>query len=119
MSEMFPNLSARFPAGNCRTWLIDKRISLSSLLTCLESCDITIEEYKRYRENIASETVSRKSYDDLTREYEQRVPKEAYDRMAVKVGELQRRMDHEFTPNENMEELRFKLKRLDEEDSGG
>ena len=74
----------------------------------------TIEEYKRYRENIASETVSRKSYDDLTREYEQRVPKEAYDRMAVKVGELQRRMDHEFTPNENMEELRFKLKRLEQ-----
>ncbi len=74
----------------------------------------TIEEYKRYRENIASDTVSRKSYDDLTREYEQRVPKEAYDRMAVKVGELQRRMDHEFTPNENMEELRFKLKRLEQ-----
>ena len=72
-----------------------------------------IEEYKRYRETVAQDTVSRKSFDDLTREYENRVPKEAYDRMTIKVSELQRRIDHDFTPNENVEELRNKLKRLE------
>ena len=74
-----------------------------------------MEQFGRFREQTSSETVSRRALEDLQKDYEQRVPKEAYDRLTVKVGELQRRMDHEYTPNENVEELRFKLKRFEQQ----
>jgi len=72
-----------------------------------------MEEFSRYRESVSADMVSRRAFEDLQRDFEIRVPKEAYDRVCVKVGELTRRMDHEFTANENVEELRHKLKRVE------
>jgi hypothetical protein len=97
---------SRKASANIRS-LQDELDAKSSQLTTV------MEEFTRHRETVSSEMVSRRSLEDLQRDYEQRVPKEAYDRVCVKVGELTRRMDHEFTANENVEELRHKLKRME------
>jgi hypothetical protein len=63
---------------------------------------------------VGSDMVSRRSYEELQKEYETRVSKDAYDRLCVKLGEIQRRLDHEYTANENVDELRYKLKKMEQ-----